>query len=580
MTDAARDTSEPGWPAMTLAEVEAALCAPGAKFETEERVIRGVATRIWKNLPPTLGELARLVAAGYGPREFIVLEDQRITYDAWFRATCALARDLAASGVGKGDRVAVAMRNIPEWIVAVFAVNAIGAIAVPLNAWWTATEFEYGLSDSGSRMLICDEERLARVREKLADLPLIDRVIVCRATGALEGADPIEDIIGAPEDWADLPAGVLPDADVDPDDDATILYSSGTTGQPKGAILTHRSALTNILSAAYSSERAMLRRGETPPAETESKVLLLVIPLFHVTGFCAVLLGVMASGSKLVMMRKWDALEALKLIEAERVGITGGVPTIAWQLLEHPDFDKYDLSSLESVSYGGAPSAPELVRLIKAKIGALPGNGWGMTETSGTVTSHSAEDYMNRPDSAGPPVAVAELRIMSIDGARDLGVGEVGELWSKGPQMARGYWNKPEASAECFTEGWVHTGDLARLDEEGFLFIVDRAKDIIIRGGENIFSIEVENVLYDHPAVTDAALIGLPHRTLGEEPAAVVHLAPGESASEAELQAWVRERLAPFKSPVRIAFCAETLPRNANGKILKRELRERFFDEA
>ncbi|HKR23710.1 MAG TPA: AMP-binding protein, partial [Allosphingosinicella sp.] len=263
-------------------------------------------------------------------------------------------------------------------------------------------------------------------------------------------------------------------------------------------------------------------------------------------------------------------------IERERVQVTGGVPTIAWQILEHPDRDKYDLSSLELISYGGAPSAPELVRRIFEEFGALPGNGWGMTETMATVTSHVGEDYLNRPDSAGPPVPVSALRIMSPDGAAEMALGEVGELWARGPQVVKGYWNNPKATAEAFTGGWVRTGDLARLDAEGFLFIVDRAKDMIIRGGENIYSSEVENVLYAHPAVVDAAVLGLPHRSLGEEPAAVVQRAPGAAADEEELKTWVRERLAVFKTPVRIVFLDAPLPRNANGKILKGELRALF----
>jgi long-chain acyl-CoA synthetase len=254
------------------------------------------------------------------------------------------------------------------------------------------------------------------------------------------------------------------------------------------------------------------------------------------------------------------------------VQITGGVPTIAWQILEHPDRAKYDLSSLELITYGGAPSAPELVKKIWEEFGALPGNGWGMTETMATVTAHVGEDYLNRPDSAGPPVPVADLKIVAADGVTELPVGEVGELWARGPQIVIGYWNKPET----FVDGWVRTGDLARLDEEGFLTIVDRAKDMIIRGGENIYSIEVENILYQYPGVIDAALIGIPHHTLGEEPAAVVHLAPGASATEEQLKAWVRERLAIFKTPVRIVFLDQPLPRNANGKILKKDLKALF----
>ena len=256
------------------------------------------------------------------------------------------------------------------------------------------------------------------------------------------------------------------------------------------------------------------------------------------------------------------------------------MPTIAWQLLEHPDRGNYDLSSLESISYGGAPSAPELVRKIREEFGALPGNGWGMTETMATVTGIGGEEYLARPTSCGPAVPVAELAIRDPETTAPLPTGEVGELWCKGPMVVKGYWNNPEATAATFVDGWVRTGDLARLDADQFCYIVDRAKDMVIRGGENIYSSEVENALYDFPGVTDAAVIGIPHRTLGEEPAAVVHLAPGVHVSEAELQDWVRQRLAAFKVPVKIKFMAETLPRNANGKILKTELRHLFEETA
>jgi len=281
-----------------------------------------------------------------------------------------------------------------------------------------------------------------------------------------------------------------------------------------------------------------------------------------------------------VFLRKWDATRALEVIETEKVNMTGGVPTIAWQLLEHPDRSRYDLSSLDTIAYGGAPSAPELVRRIYEEFGALPGNGWGMTETTATVTQHGGEDYLNRPASAGAPVATADIEVRADDGVTILPPDTIGELWARGPMVVKGYWNKPEATAATFVDGWVRTGDLARIDAEGFLFIADRAKDIVIRGGENIYSIEVENVLYAHPAVTDAALIGVPHRTLGEEPVAVVHLCPGCTASEAELQAFVRERLAGFKVPVAIRFLPEPLPRNANGKILKKDLKTLFEDRA
>jgi long-chain acyl-CoA synthetase len=551
------------------------LFTHGARFEMDEIALGGVPTRIWKNAPPSLPFLTRH-SRSHGDRIAWILEEERVSFEASFRATAALAAELRRRGIGKGDRVAIAMANLPEWPSAFFAATALGAIAVPLNAWWTGGELEYGLADSGAKALIADGARWERIAPRADNLPALEHVLVARRRADVPGGTDLEAVIGRPADYGRLPDSDLPDADVAPDDPATIFYTSGTTGNPKGALGSHRNLMTNILSVGYAIARGALRRGDVPAPPT-AKSGLMVIPLFHVTACSASLMGSMAVGNTTIFMRKWDPLEAMAIIEREKVQVTGGVPTIAWQLLDHPERDRFDLSSLEMISYGGAPAAPELARRIFAEFGALPGNGWGMTETMATVTSHAGEDYLNRPDSCGPPVPVSDLRIMAPDATRELPVGEVGELWAKGPQIVMGYWNKPEATAETFVDGWVRTGDLARLDAEGFCYIVDRAKDMVIRGGENIYSIEVENALFDHPAVSDAALIGLPHRTLGEEPAAVVHLAPGAEASEEELKAWVRGRLAAFKTPVRIAFLPDPLPRNANGKILKGELK-RLFD--
>jgi acyl-CoA synthetase (AMP-forming)/AMP-acid ligase II len=552
----------------TLAQIRAELCAPGQPFEMETVTIRGVPTRVWKNALPDLRAVLA-AARTHGGADFLVYGAERVSFDAFHRAVAALAEALAARGVGKGDRVALAMRNLPEWPVAFMAVAALGAIIVPLNAWWTGEELAFALEDSGTKVLIADAERWARVASCPVTPPL-ESVLVSRGTA--DGAERLEDVIGAPPSWPDLPDAELPDAAIASDDPAGIFYTSGTTGRPKGALGTHRNLVTNIMTSAGSGAQSARRRGEGLP-EPRPRVILLAVPFFHATAFSATLMGALAGGSRIVMMHKWDTLEAMRLIEAERVTMTGGVPFIAWQLIEHPERGRFDLSSLEAIAYGGAPSAPELVSAIWQTFGALPGNGWGMTETSATVTHHMAEDYLNRPSSCGPPAPVASLEIRADDGVTVLPSGAVGELWASGPMIVAGYWNRPEATAQTFVDGWVRTGDLARLDDEGFCTIVDRAKDVIIRGGENIYSIEVENVLYEHPAVTDAALVGVPHRTLGEEPAAVVYLAPGSQASEAELKAFVAARLAGFKVPVRIAFSAETLPRNANGKILKNELR-------
>ena len=574
------------WPAMSIAQAHALMTQPGSPLEMEELVIRGVKTRVWKNAPPSLRAVAE-GARAFGGKIFLVHEDERVSFDAFLRAVSALAHELVAQGVGKGDRVAIVMRNIPEWPVAFYAAASIGAIVTPLNAWWTGPELEYGLTDSGAKVAIVDSERLERIAEHLEHCPDLRRVYVAREDDEI--ANPLvarlEDVIGGPNDWARLPDRPLPPVEIEPEDDATIFYTSGTTGKPKGALATQRNVNSNIMAGMVGAIRPFLRRGEAPPQpdpNAPQRSSLLSVPFFHATGCFAVLNPTLASGGKIVMMRRWDPVRAFELIEREKIQSAGGVPTIAWQLIEHPLRKNYDLSSLVSVAYGGAPSAPELVRKIKETFPlSSAGNGWGMTETSATATGNGAEDYEAKPDSCGPAVPVTDLKIMTVDGEpRELPIGEVGELWCKGPQVVKGYWNKPEATAQTFVDGWVKTGDLARLDDEGFCFIIDRAKDMLIRGGENIYCIEVENVLYDHPAVMDAALVGIPHQQLGEEPGAVVTLKPGAEATEQELRAFVAERLAAFKVPVKILFWKETLPRNANGKILKNELKKLFVTES
>ena len=577
-------TANASWPAMSIAQAHALLTAPGAPFEMEEVIIGGVPIRTWKNAPPTLRAVVEASRA-FASRVFLVHEDERVSFDAFHRAVAAFADTLVADGVVKGDRVAIVMRNVPEWPVAFYAAASLGAIVTPLNAWWTGPELEYGLVDSATKVVVVDAERLERLAEHLPRCPDLEHVYVARLDD--ENANPqvvkLEAVMGRPDDWAGLPERELPAVAIVPEDDATIFYTSGTTGKPKGALASQRNINSNIMAAACVGARAFLRRGETPPApdpEAPQRSMLLSVPFFHATGCFAILNPSLLAGGKVVMMRRWDPIRAFELIERERISMAGGVPTIAWQLIEHPLRGNYDLSSLESVAYGGAPSAPELVRKIGETFPkSAPGNGWGMTETSATATSHGAEDYEHRPDSCGPAVPVTDLKIMTVEGDRELAIGEVGELWCKGPQVVRGYWNKPEATAQTFVDGWVKTGDLARLDDEGFCFIIDRAKDMLIRGGENIYCIEVENVLYDHPAVMDAALVGIPHKTLGEEPGAVVTLKPGALATEAELRAFVAERLAAFKVPVHVLFWHETLPRNVNGKIIKSDLRKMFVEE-
>ena len=558
---------------LSIAEAVAALTAPGAPFEMEEKIIRGMATRVWKNAPPSLRAVFEASAA-HGDLPFLVYEDERLSYAEHHRQVVALAHLFVSRfGVLKGDRIAIAMRNFPEWSVAFWAAAVVGAIVVPLNAWMTGSELEYCLADCGAALLVADEDRAKRL---LAHLPRLNiaTILVTRAVARL--APPLLHFEKA---MADAPAdAMLPAVAIDPEDDATIFYTSGTTGKPKGALGTHRNICTNITSIGFAGARTLLRRGEPIPAPgtAPKRATLLSVPLFHATGCHSVLCPALNAGNKIVLMYRWEPDRAMQLIEHERITSFGGVPSMAWQVLEHSAFGRYDLSSVESIAYGGAPSAPELVRRIKEKFPAvMPGNGYGLTETSSVTSQHVAEDYERKPESAGLVIPVCDTRVVDAMG-RDGAPGEIGELWIKGPNVVKGYWNNPDATAASFTEGWLHTGDLVRFDEEGFLYILDRAKDMLIRGGENVYCVEVEDALYSHPAIMDAAVVGIPHRVLGEEVGAVVQVKPGAAVDEAMLRHHVAARLAAFKVPVRIVLRDEPLPRNANGKILKRELRALF----
>ncbi|MEW6271663.1 MAG: class I adenylate-forming enzyme family protein [Thermodesulfobacteriota bacterium] len=564
--------------APSIAEVHAMLTAPGAPFEIEERTVRGIPTRTWKNAPPALPAILAATRA-HDDRVAFVYEDERWTYGQHFRTVAHLAHLLRTRfGVDKGDRVAIAMRNFPEWSVAFWAASAAGAIVVPLNAWWTGPELGYGLRDSGSKVLFADAERLDRLTDELASLTGLE-VVVVRDGRAAPPARALHftDVIG------EVPADrELPEVALDPEDDATIFYTSGTTGFPKGVLGTHRNICGNLLSLAFVVTRGALRSGmQAAAAEPGAQSVHLVsVPFFHATGCHSILVANLAGGNRLVLMHKWDAGRALELIERERVTNFGGVPAMVWQVIEHPDFARRDLSSLRGIGYGGAPAAPQLVRKIEELFpGRTPSNGYGLTETSSVTTMNVGVDYLRHPDSVGVPIPVCDVKVVDPEG-RTLPTGEIGELWIKGPNVVRGYFGKPAETAASFSDGWLHSGDLARLDEEGFVYLVDRAKDLLIRGGENISSFEVEAALYEHPAVTDAAVIGIPHDVLGEEVGAVVHTAPGTSVSEQELKQHVAQRLAAFKVPVKIWFHAEPLPRNPAGKILKRELKERLLPKA
>ena len=555
---------------LSLAQAEAQLTAVGAPFEIQTLTIRGIQTRTWQQAPATLRAILQ-ASRNHGEREYLIYEGERLSYAEHYQRVAHLAGQLANRfQIKKGERVAIAMRNYPEWSLTFWAAAAVGAIVVPLNAWWTGAELAYGLQDSGSVVLFADEERLQRLTDYLPDSPL--RGVVAVRTDAADMAMSFAEL------FVDMPAEpLLPEVDLEPEDDATIFYTSGTSGKPKGALATQRNMCTNPISMAYMQALFDLAAGQAPAQPVKRVITLVSVPFFHVTGCHAMLLTAPLTGNTLVLMYRWNPEQALALIERERVTSFGGVPAMVWQVLESPAFNKYDLSSVNSVRYGGAPASPALVTRIRAAFPhVIPRNGYGLTEISCLLSTNSNQFYLAKPDSVGVPIAVCDIKVVAESG-KELPTGEVGELWVKGPNVIKGYWNNPQATAAAITDGWLHTGDLARLDEEGFIYIVDRAKDMVIRGGENIYCVEVEDVLYSHPAVMDAAVLGIPDRILGEQVVAVVQIIPAAKTDEQELREYVAEHLAAFKVPIKIVLSEQPLPRNANGKILKRQLRSELF---
>jgi long-chain acyl-CoA synthetase len=558
---------------MNRDEAIALLTAPGQQFEVTEATVLGVGMRVWKNAPPSMRSMLEASRA-FGDRDFLVYDDDRWTYESHFTAAAGLARWMIDERrLRKGDRVGIAMRNYPEWVVTFWAVQAAGLVAVPLNAWWTGGELAYAVGDSGMRFVVADGERLAALRTTLRDLD-VPALAVRSDQGLARGEDAWEDVLGSIDR-----DGALPDVAIEPDDDATILYTSGTTGEPKGAVGTNRNHATNLMNTAFGGALAAAMSGASAQADTQTPAPLPVglqtFPFFHIGGLSGLYISTVF-GSRLVLMYRWDPQRALDLIERERVTSVAGVPTVVRSLLETAASADRDLTSLAGVASGGAPVPPDLITRIDADFSSKvsPGNGYGLTETTSAVVANGGRDYVLKPDSVGRPVVVADVRIVSPDTGEDVAPGEVGEVWVRGPNVVRGYWNKAEATASAFTDGWFHSGDLGHFDDAGFLFVVDRMKDVIIRGGENVYCAEVEAVLFEHPAVADVAVVGTPHRSLGEEVVAIIQRRDGTTADGSELQQHVAARLAAFKVPAHVIFRDEPLPRTPTGKVLKRELRD------
>ncbi|MBO29849.1 MAG: AMP-dependent synthetase [Acidimicrobiaceae bacterium] len=561
------------------------LTGPEGPFAWSVQEVRGVPTRVYDQAPPNMA-LVWAASIAYAENEYLIYGEERMTYGQAHTQVDALASYLTSVGVGHGDRVALSMRNYPEWALAYWATLKIGAAVVGMNAWWTGAEMEFGLADSAPKALIVDEERLKRVEPELEGLRknISLHVIGVRVQGELpENSIHWEDAI---EKASELPSA--PEIDISPEDDVCIFYTSGTTGRPKGAALTHRGAVSNLLNLGFWNAMTVtagmkaVAAGETPAgadkqAGESNPGSVLAVPLFHVTGCNCCLHPVTAQGGRLILMYRWDAGVALELIEKERPSTFTGVPTMARELINHPDFETRDTSSLSHLGGGGAAVQPDLVHKIEKKIDGRPSTGYGLTEVNGVIAMNSAHFFTAKPESTGPVVPILESRIVSEDG-EDQEAGQLGELWVRGGNVFRGYLNRPEANEEILTDGWFHTGDIGYLDDDGFLFLVDRAKDMVLRGGENVYSAEVEAAIYEHPSVAEAAVFAVPDERLGEAVGVAIVKLPGAQLTAEELQNHVRTLIASFKVPEHIWFSEEPLPRNANGKFLKRELRETLID--
>ena len=540
--------------------VFAAVTGPGGRvvLDQDEQ-----GRTIVANFPATLPLFFKTFCALYGPVEAVIAGDQRLTFAELDALSDRLARGLVSRGIAKGDRVAIAMRNCPAWILAYMAAVKAGAVATLLNGWWQPDELDHALQLTEPKLTLADEPRARRIAATCAgcDIETIAIDQPCeQAFAALLGSDDI----------------ALPD--VQPDDDATILFTSGSTGEAKGAVSTHRAVTTGVYtySTALMTLRGILESEGRPPANPLKT--LVIVPLFHVTGEVPVMLNSFVICRGMVLMPKWDAGEALRLIEKEKITYFVGVPTMSLELMNHPDHGNYDLSTLTDIAAGGAPRpVAHVERLKNAFPDAQPALGYGLTETNAVGCGNFWGNYSAKPASTGrAQVPFVELAILG-EGDAHLPPGERGEIAIRSAANIKGYWRNPEATAAAFTaDGYMKTGDIGYLDEDGYLFIVDRKKDIIIRGGENISAAEVEAALYGSEGIAEAAVFGAPDERLGEVPIAILHRREGSSISEEELRQFLEGRLAAFKVPARMIFSDEPLPRLGTGKIDRVALKQKY----
>jgi len=553
-----------------LKTIAAAHMGPGAALETETVTIDGQELSVFAHVPTNLGELYTL-GLEFGDKTFLVYQQERFSFAESLDLSLRMARVLKEKyEIQLGDRVAICARNSPEWCMAYMAITLIGAIAVPMNSWWKSPELKYGLSDSDTKLIFLDPARLDLVQPFLDSLDV--QIVMFKPE--VESAFP---------EFYELARSVEPlsqdernEIEVVPEDKASIMYTSGSTGMPKGVLSTHRNIINALYTWKFVKEITEILRPELLEENPEFPPALLAnVPLFHVTGSHAQFLASFIYSRKFVMMYKWDAEAALKLIEQERISVFHGVPTMAWEIMQSPNFDTTDLSSLRGVQSGGASRPPEHLNMIMQKFpdSAIPGLGYGLTETNAIGAIISGKFYASRPNSTGRPTPpVTSVKVVD-DAGNTLEDGGVGEICIKGATVMKGYWNNPEATAEVIKDGWFYSGDIGMLDELGFLIILDRAKDIVIRGGENIGCAEVEYAISEHPEVSEVSVYGIPEERLGEMLCCSIMLQAGSVLNSEQLTSFLSSRIAGFKIPERAFFQYEQLPRIATGKIAKKELR-------